>query len=190
MAPHPKTQTPSAFGAPSSALLRHVDVIAARADLPLLDAGCGRGRNGIVFAQRGLTVIGVDRDRQRLAQLAQDAPRHLRGHAAPRPGRIVPVQAELSPQRWLFRDRCLGAILAVHFLDLGLLAHFARSLVQGGHLFLETFGNHGGNYLDLPRAGQLRSILELDFELPFCVEKPAGPPSHDAVTVKLLARKL
>jgi SAM-dependent methyltransferase len=185
------TQGHAPFGPPSSFLLRCADQLVAHPYLPILDAGCGGGRHAVALALRGTTVIGVDRDGGRLAQVAERAPQYLREHAAPgtRPGRIQLVQAELRPDRWMFGEACFCAIVAVHFLDVQLLGHFSRSLVRGGHLFLETFGGQGGNYLDLPAAGQLRSILQDDFVLPLYREKEVGPPSHRAVSVKLLGRK-
>ena len=70
------------------------------------------------------------------------------------------------------------------------LRAFHSSLVSGGHLYIETFGGHGGNYLDLPKAGQLRDLLSRHFHLAVYREKPVGPPEAGAVSVKLLGRKL
>lgn len=179
------------FGPPSSLLVRFADRILARPDLPILDAGCGGGRHSVLLALRGSAVVAVDRDYRRLALLAQEAPLYVREHTAPgaRPGRIHLIHAELRPDRWPVGDACLGAIVAVHFLDTRLLGNFSRSVVPGGHLFLETFGGQGGNYLDLPAAGELRGLLEPDFELLFYREKEVGPPNRRAVTVKLLGRR-
>jgi SAM-dependent methyltransferase len=179
------------FGPPSSFLVRFAPQILGQPNLPILDAGCGGGRHAVALALRGSDVIGVDRDSKRLAQLGRQAPLYLHTHTSPgvRPGRVQLVRAELRPDRWLYGDECFGAIIAVHFLNVRLLEHFSRSLVPSGHLFIETFGGQGGNYLDLPAAGELRSLLEPEFELPFYREKEVGPPTHRAVSVKLLARK-
>ena len=101
----------------------------------------------------------------------------------------MPVQAELRADQWPFREASLNVILAIHFLDVALLQSFAQSIVPGGHLLLETFGGHGRNYLDLPKANQLRAILQSEFDLVFYREKSVGPTSHAAVSVKLLGRK-
>jgi SAM-dependent methyltransferase len=184
-------QTLSAFGPPSSQLLRLFEPIAVQHEHPILDAGCGAGRNAVALAQRGLTVICADRDADRLARLAQFAPQYLLEHSIPgrRPGQLLPVRAELRRDRSLFRNGSLGAIVAIHFLDIAILECFSQSLVHGGHLFIETFGGHGENYLDLPKPGQLRAILQSDFDLVFYREKEVGPPSHRAVSVKLLGRR-
>ena len=70
------------------------------------------------------------------------------------------------------------------------LTRFAASLVPSGHVYIETFGGHGGNYLDLPKAGQLRDWLSRHFRLVFYRERQAGPTDSGAVSVKLLAKKL
>ena len=84
----------------------------------------------------------------------------------------------------------LGRKLTVHFLDVGLLDAVWASLVLGGRLYIETFGGHGKNYLDLPKAGQLRDSLSRHFKLAFYRERKVGPPNSDAVSVKLLGKKL
>jgi hypothetical protein len=78
----------------------------------------------------------------------------------------------------------------VHFLDFALFENFRLSLVDGGYLYIETFGGQGGNYLDLPKAGYLKARLQDDFHFQFYREKKVGPAGCDAVTVKLAARKL
>ena len=63
------------------------------------------------------------------------------------------------------------------------------SLSFDGYLLLETIPGCGGNYLDLPRAGQLRPAFETTFDIEFYKERKVGPPGSDAVTVQLLAKK-
>jgi hypothetical protein len=62
-------------------------------------------------------------------------------------------------------------------------------LSYGGYLLFETMGGQGGNYLQLPRAGQMRTLLEPGFKMLFYREKRVGPPEANAVSVRLLARK-
>jgi hypothetical protein len=46
-----------------------------------------------------------------------------------------------------------------------------------------------GNYLQLPKAGELRSLLKEAFELEFYKERKVGPQKCGAVAVQLLARR-
>jgi hypothetical protein len=95
----------------------------------------------------------------------------------------------LNHLHWPFSQNCFGAIICVHFLDLDLFDMFHGSLVAGGYLYIETFGGHGQNYLDLPQAGQLSDLLSPNFRLPFYRERRVGPAAYNAVAVKLLAQK-
>jgi hypothetical protein len=104
-------------------------------------------------------------------------------------GRLYPVLADLGPSRWPFRENCFAGIICVHFLNVTLFEAFHSSLVAGGCLYIETFGGYGGNYLDLPKAGQLRDLLSNGFDVALYREKKVGPAGYDAVTVRLFARK-
>src|SRR5262249_14824165 len=104
-------------------------------------------------------------------------------------GQLYPVLAHLEPSCWPFRENCFAGIVCVHFLNVALFGAFRSSLVAGGYLYIETFGGHGGNYLDLPRAGQLHKLLQADFDLRSYRERKVGPAGYDAVTVKLFAQK-
>lgn len=57
-------------GRPSPRLLEWVDLIAARAPGPILDAPCGMGRNAVPFGGRGCDVICADIDRASLDAVA------------------------------------------------------------------------------------------------------------------------
>jgi hypothetical protein len=89
---------------------------------------------------------------------------------------------------WPFSGDQFSSIICAHFLN-ELIASFWSSLVAGGHLYIETFGGQGRNYLDLPQAGQLRDQLSPQFDLPFYQERKVGPAGNGAVAVRLLARK-
>jgi hypothetical protein len=74
------------------------------------------------------------------------------------------MQVDLLRCPWPFGESTLGGILAIHFpVAPALFVHFADSLTPGGCLLIETVGGHGGNYLELPRAGQLSRALERQF---------------------------
>ena len=82
-----------------------------------------------------------------------------------------------------------GGIINVHFFLPTLLSVFARSLLPGAYLLIETIPGCGGNYLSLPSAGEVRKQLAGKFELPVYKESKVGPESIDAVTVKVLAKR-
>jgi SAM-dependent methyltransferase len=183
--------TISQLGLPSKELIRFAPEMSSGSRLPVLDAGCGFGRNAVALAARGMSVICVDRQFQRLKTLVKFGPKHLETQKQPNrtPGKLLPLLAELDPVRWPFRESCFSGIVCVHFVNVNLFELFCSSLISGGYLYFETFGGHGGNYLDLPRAGQLHDRLSKTFQLNFYQERKVGPIGYDAVTVKLFARK-
>lgn len=163
----------------------------SRPSAPILDAGCGYGRNAVAVAARGMSVVCADHDWERLQVLA----RFGSGHATDviRPGddsgKLHMLRVRLEPAFWPFGERCFSGIVCVHFLDIALFGAFRSSLVEGGFLYIETFGGHGENNLALPKAGELHGLLSPEFDLPFYRERKVGPVGYDAVAVKLCARK-
>jgi SAM-dependent methyltransferase len=153
--------------------------------LPLLDAGCGYGRNAVALASRGMSVVCVDQKLERLNALVHLAPKQIADLRQPECelGQLYPVCASLNSSQWPFRENCFAGIVCIHFLNVALLGAFRSSLVTGGFLLIETFGGHGGNHLDLPKAGQLHDLLSKDFYLPFYRERKVGRAGYDAVTV-------
>jgi tellurite methyltransferase len=153
---------------------------------PLIDVACGSGRNAITFAQLGCTVICVDRDLGAL----QDQLEHLRCTELRNAlARLSLHQLDLVKDRWPFAAYRAGGIINVHFLLPALFPLFERSLSPGGYILLETVPGCGGNYLELPKAGELRSAFERGFDLEFYRERKVGPPGFDTVTARVLARK-
>jgi SAM-dependent methyltransferase len=181
----------SHLSSPSKAMMTFADDLARNSGSPVLDAGCGFGRNAVALALRGLSVVCVDRDTDRLRKLVRFWPDCINRLKRPgfAVGQLHPLCAELDSSRWPFPQNCFSAIICVHFIRIELFDLFTTSLVPGGHLFVETFGGHGQNYLDLPKAGQLRDLLSDQFHLLFYRERAVGPPGHRAVSAKLLARK-
>lgn len=168
----------------SPTLKKYVDVIASEAPGPILDAPCGNGRNALPFAQRGFDVFCVDLDQHALASVAAlQASRSLSG-------RLIPVRADLyAPLPPRLAAHRFGAIMNVHFVGLDLARWSTSALLPGGFLYIETFGNRGGNFRQLPKAEEYRRLLSDDFTVILYRETHAGPPSTDAVTLRLLARK-
>jgi hypothetical protein len=103
--------------------------------------------------------------------------------------RLLARKHDLLNDPWPFGPGSVGGIINVHFLMTTLMSVFAMSLTPGAYLLLETVHGHGANYLELPRAGELRALLESAFELAIYEERPIGPHEREAVAVKLLARR-
>src|SRR5262245_18727901 len=119
------------IGPPSRELMRVVDDIRHFPSAPILDAGCGYGRNALALAARGLSVVCVDQELIRLNTLCRLASKHLADlrKSQCELGRLYSVLARLSPSRWPFPDGCFAGIACVHFLDVALFGAFRSSLI-------------------------------------------------------------
>jgi SAM-dependent methyltransferase len=182
--------TPWGFLSPSSTLLKFVGEI-AYPGAATLDLACGFGRNAILMAAYGCDVICADRDLSRLrhldttkAALLEQAPNAIA------PGQITTVCADLTADQWPFETSMFDVIVVVHFVRLELFPFLIPTLRVGGRLYFETFGGHGQNHLDLPRPGEVKAALGVDFDLRYYEERAAGRQHTLAVTVKVLAQKL
>jgi len=103
-------------------------------------------------------------------------------------GKVFPLCADLTKGRLPFGPRSFSSILCIHYPLQNILADFDDQLIDGGHLFIETFGGQGGNYLELPKADEIRQALKA-YKLLFYHERPVGPISQNSVVVKTLAQK-
>jgi len=160
-------------------------IVAAANGKPILDMACGSGRNTILLARLGGTVICIDRGLSTLDGNLKRQRRILAGFAT----RLIPERIDLLSDPWPFGPRSIGGIINVHCFLTALLPAFALSLTPQAYLLLETVPGHGANYLELPQRGALHVALEPAFDLASYEERPAGPAEHNAVVVKLLARR-
>jgi hypothetical protein len=156
----------------------HAKMADATMGKPILDVACGSGRNAFPLAAQGCTVICADNNLTRFRP-----PKGLKG-------KLIPRQLDFVTDAWPFAPSSAGGIVSVHFLIPTLLPHFENSLSRGAYLLLETVPGFGGNYLQLPREGQLRFLLEDSFDLEFYKERKVGPQECDAVAVQLFARRV
>jgi SAM-dependent methyltransferase len=141
---------------------------------PVLDVAAGGGRHSVLFAERGLEVVAVDRE------------------PASFPG-VRFVRADLEDgSPWPFAGQRFTAIVVTNYLHRPLFPALASSLAEGGVLIYETFmaGNerHGrpSNPAFLLQPGELldafRSLTPIAFEQGY-VERP-----KPAVIQRLCAR--
>jgi SAM-dependent methyltransferase len=145
---------------------------------PILDIACGTGRNAFPLAALGCTVICADNDLSRFSS--------PKGMAK----RLILRPLDLIVDAWPFKRSSAGGIVNIHFLLPSLFPYFKSSLLPGAYLLLETVPGCGRNYLELPKEGQLRSLLKGSFDLEFYKERSVGPQGCGAVAVQLLARKI
>ncbi len=162
-------------------------IAAAAAGKPILDIAGGTGRNAIPLCLLGCSVVCVDQDLEGL----QSSQARWRRRSSLREAmtRLTPYKLDLMTDTWPFPPATAGGIINVHFLCPGLFPMFEHSLSPGGYLLLETVSNRRGNYLELPRAGEIRAAFEHEFRIEWYRERSAGPAEQDAVTVQMLAKK-
>lgn len=142
---------------------------------PVLDLASGQGRHAIYFAERGLEVIAVDSEEQRIAGV-----------------RFVKADLEHGG-RWPFEGQRFAAIVVTNYLHRPLLPRIGASLEEGGLLLYETFmtGNEKfgrpSNPAFLLRPGELleafRGLTPIAFEQGY-VERP-----KPAMIQRLCARR-
>ena len=122
---------------PSSTLLRFVHQFAPNRH-PVLDAGCGFGRNALALALRGLHVVAADRDPMRLSAFVNLTPSYF-ARFAPNStvGEINALCTNLAPSTWPFRRNAFSGITCIHFPDHHLLNAFRFSLRRNGLLYME-----------------------------------------------------
>jgi SAM-dependent methyltransferase len=87
---------------------------------PVLDVACGAGRHARLFAGRGLEVVAVDREPQRIEGVRF-------------------VQADLEGAPWPFTGQRFGGIVVTNYLHRPLLPLLEASVADGGVLIYETF---------------------------------------------------
>lgn len=160
--------TPDYFGAkPESSLVRFIDLLDPTR--PVLDVGCGQGRNSILLARRGFKVHALDPSAAAVEQVAAAADEH---------GLDISTTCGLFQD--LRSDRRCGTILIFGLIPLldrsginGLAPLVMTHLDTGGLVFVTAFGvwdpdfprrsaawrAEGSNSLRSP-DGRLRTYLE------------------------------
>jgi SAM-dependent methyltransferase len=141
---------------------------------PVLDVACGGGRHAALFAERGLEVIGIDRE-----------PQHIMG--------VRFVQADLEGAPWPFAGQRFAAVLVTNYLHRPLLKTLEEALAEEGVLIYETFmvGNERygrpSNPAFLLRPGELLAAFAALTPIAFEQGYLAGP--KPAMIQRLCARR-
>ena len=97
---------------------------------PALDVACGSGRNALWLAERGLDVLGLDRDAPRLDELRRLAAARGLWLGA----KVFDLEAggEIGPEKY-------DVIVVVNYLHRPLFPALVRALAPEGLLVYETF---------------------------------------------------
>ncbi len=160
-------------------------MVKAAADEPILDVACGSGRNAIFLSQLGCKVICIDKD---LTSLRRQATYRLH-MSSDEEQRLELRQLDLVQDSWPFDEASVGGIVNVHFFLPSLFPLFEKSLSPGGYLIFESVPGCGGNYLQLPPMGYVRSLLTTGFDIEVYKERKVGPPARDAVITLTVAKR-
>jgi SAM-dependent methyltransferase len=169
-------------------VLAHVDALREAARLgPIVDIACGRGRNALALAARGLPVLGLDRDAGHLAELVGTARRLELPVAAAR------ADLERAPHPPLAGGRC-GALIVCRYLHRPLAPWLEEALRPGGWLLYETFTIHQRDLGHGPRnpaflldPGELATLFPRLETVSFWEGRSEGPPP--AALARLAARR-
>ena len=100
----------------------------------VLDVASGRGRHARWFAQRGHSVVAVDRDADALAALK---------------GVADTVAADIENGPWPFPERQFAGVVVTNYLWRELLPAIVAAVAPGGVLLYETFA-HGNETVGKP----------------------------------------
>lgn len=183
-----KLESPSPL-VPSATLMKFLVRITSSYGAPILDAPCGFGRNALALAARGYHVVAVDRDIDRLRLLENSAANILHSdRPSNASGRVSSVCADLSANRLPFAKSSFSAVICVHYPVQTIISDLDAAVQKGGHFYIETFGGQGQNYLELPKAGEIRDALA-GYDFHFYKERQVGPRSLNSVAVRALGRK-
>jgi SAM-dependent methyltransferase len=179
----PRNAPPPRWSPPSRFLLESLSLIDIPAGEIAVDFGCGYGRNSLAVASRGWHTIAMDIDNRALNALAK----HYQDNLSAFSGKIWPVRADLSQPPPL-EPRSISLGLLIDYVPEIDLPAIVECLRPEGYLLLETFGNRGENWRQLPRLGELRARLPAGLTFLEYQERPCGDPSDWRCAVKMLAR--
>lgn len=152
---------------------------------PVLDLAGGSGRHAFYLAQFNIHVDCLDLDLGPYCAMQRRLSKYPHLLSL-----VSSTRLDLSKDHWPFVSGSVGGIVMVDFLLLSVFQKITDSLATDGLFLVQTVGNHGNNYLQLPKAEILKEALSNSFTILHYDERRVGPSGADAVTVRLLARRL
>lgn len=161
---------------PSPFLIKQIGLNSPNIDLPILDVGCGYGRNSIYLAGLGYHVVASDY----YEKVFEDQWYKKRSNIQS----IILDCTKPLP----FRSNIFGAIVVIHFYSEGLFQRLSNLVVPNGYIFYESIGGNGQNWKQLDLIGRVKKSLSDEFTFITYQEKAIGPDRNYA-TVKMVAQK-
>lgn len=140
-----------------------------------LDLPCGAGRHSRHLADLGYRVIGADIDESCLQTARRESVSQ---------GQLIEWLQLDARDALPFKDEQFTVVTVIDYVDVDLLPRLMQLLKPDGYLIFQTFSNRGGNWTDLPTAGEVNRVVTLN-----CLhyrERSAGPAEVDRVTVRAL----
>lgn len=171
---------------PASLLIEYADFIQRQAPPgPILDLACGDGRNGIVLAKKGLSVILCDTS---VASLARARVRAAKNGVALSFWQVDLEKPGLNP----LAEDAYAAALVFRYLHRPLIPCLRKSLQKNGILVYETFTweqrrygkPHNPDYL--LKTGELKDWFA-DWEIIYYFE--GIKPAPERAVAQLVCRK-
>lgn len=166
-------------------LLKFINEITSLKNYPILDIPCGYGRNSFVLGYLACEVICLDIDIKVLNHVHE-----LWGTYGFDLDKLYIYNFDLNSNKWPFLEKSISSIINIHYFRENLIDRFINSIIPNGYLYLETPGNQGGNYLELPNENYILSKLKPFFNIIYYKEKHAGPSDSNTVTVRVFAKRL
>lgn len=168
-----------ARGAPSPWIVQWAGLVAPQSTV--LDLAAGRGRHALFFAERGNTVVALDRDTGRLPD-----------HAL-----IEPLTADLEDGSPWPLTRRFGAVVVTNYLYRPLMPALLDAVEPGGVLLYQTFMEgqqrfgRPTNPAHLLRDGELLELVHGRFSVTaYEARLISEPDARMAMVQRLAARRI
>jgi len=160
-------------GGESGFVVRCLRTVSPNPGFPALDIPCGRGRHSRLLSGMGYRVVCADIDPECLD--------------AVRPLSAVRLDARVGLP---FAPCTFGLVMVVDFVAGPSISEIFALTAPGGFVIYETFGLRGRNWIELHRPGEMREMLERNFDILEYRETPSRNPEIESVSVKALARRM